>query len=277
MFLSYKITSSSIRHLNRINDLDEHYTEHLDGCNRIIKERSEELVKEQAINGTRLQELWFPLDELGEFDVFISHSHRDIDDLVIPFASWLYSHLGLRCFIDSQFWQYADDLLNILDKEYAWQERSKTYNYKIRNFTTSNIHIMLSMALMKMMNKTETVIFIDSDNTVTYNKEDGQTTPSPWIYEDINFAQSLESKIPDRWLEYLRPELEKGLLYEERKFTDSRLPEFYYKIDTSNFYQLHSGLLNRLSRVLICGNDALDEMHKKNLLRFIEKRGQING
>lgn len=170
MFLPYKITSYSISCLSGIKVLSEDYASDYQECNQAIKDESEKIVRQQTIDGTELQELWFPVDELGKFDVFISHSHRDMDNLVVPFASWLYSHLGLRCFIDSQFWQYSDELLKILDDYYDWQPESKTYNYKIRNFTTSNIHIMLSMALMKMMNKTETVIFIDSDNSVQYKK-----------------------------------------------------------------------------------------------------------
>ena len=142
MFLPYKISSNSIRNLAGIGTSCEDFISEYNQKNQEIKEYSKKIVSKQAINGTDLQESWFPVDEIGKFDVFISHSHKDIEKLVVPFASWLYSHLGLRCFIDSQFWQYADDLLNILDKQYAWQEESRTYNYKIRNFTTSNIHIM---------------------------------------------------------------------------------------------------------------------------------------
>lgn len=277
MFLSYKIKSYSIQHLSNLHTLDEDFERDYQKCNQLIKGQSKRIVQQQTINGTELQELWFPVDEVGDFDVFISHSHRDMNKLVVPFASWLYSHLGLRSFIDSQFWKYANDLLKILDREYAWQEESRTYNYNIRNFTTANIHIMLSMALMKMINKTETVIFIDSDNSVKYKKEDHETTPSPWIYEEVNYAKSLEPKIPDRWLKYLRPELKKGLLYEERTFSDSSHPQFFYKINTSNFLQLNSTFINDLSTRGIQGNRALDEMHLKNLFRFRKDRRQING
>lgn len=277
MFLPYKITSYSISCLPEIKTLSDDYARDYQESNEMIKEKSTKIVQQQTIDGTELQELWFPVDELGKFDVFISHSHRDMNKLVVPFASWLFSHLGLRCFIDSQFWQYADDLLNILDSEYAWQPGNRTYNYKIRNFTTSNIHIMLSMALMKIINKTETVIFIDSDNSVKYKKDDREVTPSPWIYEEVNFAKSLESKIPVRWLKYFSPELEKEVLYEERKFSDSRQPNFYYKINTSDFYQLNSGFLNGLILKGIRGEDAMDEMHWRNISRFRNEKRQIHG
>lgn len=137
MFLPYKMTSDSIRGLHHLSLSSHDFAVEYDKCNRIISDYATKTIQQQTINGTELQELWFPVDELGEFDVFISHSHKDIDDVVLPFASWLYSHLGLRSFIDSQFWKSADDLLNILDREYAWQPGSRTYNYKIRNFTTS--------------------------------------------------------------------------------------------------------------------------------------------
>jgi hypothetical protein len=274
MFLPYKISSNSIRNLAGIGTSCENFISEYNQKNQEIKEYSKKIVSKQAINGTDLQELWFPVDEIGKFAVFISHSHKDIEKLVVPFASWLYSHLGLRCFIDSQFWQYADDLLNILDKQYAWQEESRTYNYKIRNFTTSNIHIMLSMALMKMMNKTETVIFIDSDNSVTYKKEDGQTTPSPWIYEEVNFAKSLENKIPERWLQILKPRTEHRILLEQREFSNIRNPNIYYRIDMSNFYELTNTFLNGIH---VRDNAAMDEFHKANLRRFRRIRRQING
>lgn len=273
MFLPYKISSDSIRNLTGIGTSCEDFMSEYNKKNQEIKDYSKEIVNKQAINGTDLQELWFPVDEIGEFDVFISHSHKDIEKLVVPFASWLYSHLGLRCFIDSQYWQYADDLLNIIDKQYAWQEESRTYNYYIRNFTTSNIHIMLSMALMKMMNKTETVIFIDSDNSVTYKKEDGQVTPSPWIYEEINFAKNLEIKLPERWLKKIKPEAEHVLLSEQREFSNLQEPNIYYCIDTSNFYELTGTFLNRIHK----RNDAaMDEFHNANLRRFLRNYRQIN-
>lgn len=138
------------------------------------------MIKRSLIQGTKLEEQWFPTDsQLMQFDVFISHSHKDINTHIIPLALWFWHNLGLRCFIDSQFWQYADNLLQLMNNWYAMNETGY-YNYNVRNYTTSHVHAMLSMALLKMMAQTECVLFVDSDNRIKYQK--GQTrTPSPWI------------------------------------------------------------------------------------------------
>lgn len=93
----------------------------------------------------------------------------------------------------------------------------------------------------------------------------------------MNFAKSLENKVPDRWLEWFKPQRQAGMVFEERRFTDSRQPNIYYKIDTSDFYQLDSGFLNNLSKTGREGDDAMDTMHIRNLSRFRRDRRQING
>lgn len=57
------------------------------------------------IKGTALKEHWF---KVNTADIFISHSHRDINK-VRAFAGWLYHNFGLEAFIDSCTWGYADD------------------------------------------------------------------------------------------------------------------------------------------------------------------------
>lgn len=76
----------------------------------------------------------------------------------------------------------------MMDKCYA-QRRNGNYDYNIYNYTTSHVPTMLSIALMKMMAKTECVLFVDSDNSIKYQKGQSQTL-SPWIYEEISLAQN---------------------------------------------------------------------------------------
>lgn len=57
----------------------------------------------------------------------------------------------------------------MMDKCYA-QRRNGNYDYNIYNYTTSHVPTMLSIALMKMMAKTECVLFVDSDNSIKYQK-----------------------------------------------------------------------------------------------------------
>lgn len=68
------------------------------------------------IDGTKLQENWFPTKQ--KFDVFLSHSHND-EKLAICLAGFLKEKLDLDTFIDSCLWRYSNDLLKELDKNTA--------------------------------------------------------------------------------------------------------------------------------------------------------------
>lgn len=142
-----------------------------------------------VIDGTKLQEDWFPLVNC---DIFISHSHKD-EDLAIALAGWLYETFGLESFIDSCIWGYADDLLKKLDKEYCKTTR-QGYNYQSRNYSTSHVHMMLNMALMQMIDKTECLFFLNTPNSIDLSDIETRTL-SPWIYSEIGISQMINKKI----------------------------------------------------------------------------------
>ncbi|MGR6005670.1 hypothetical protein ACT7CR_06905 [Bacillus paranthracis] len=73
----------------------------------IEKELDSFILSDGSIDGTRLQEDWFPQLET---DIFLSHSHGD-KNKAIALAGWLNDTFGLRVFIDSCVWGYADNLL----------------------------------------------------------------------------------------------------------------------------------------------------------------------
>jgi len=153
------------------------------------------------INGTELRENWFSIEES---DVFISHSHKDINK-VKAFAGWLYEEFGLTSFIDSCAWGYCDKLLNIIDKRYCYNKDKRTYDYDLRNYTTSHVHMMLSTALVETMNRSECVIFFNTPNSICMsdelsyirNKEVSKTT-SPWILYELTMISRLNRTKPDR-------------------------------------------------------------------------------
>ncbi|WP_270752161.1 TIR domain-containing protein [Gemmiger qucibialis] len=152
------------------------------------------------IDGTALKNYWF---SISPKDVFISHSHKDINK-VKAFAGWLYNCFGLKAFIDSCSWEYCDELLNKIDKKYCYNPKTKTYDYNLRNYTTSHVHMMLSTALTEMMNKTECVIFFNTPNSISMtealskikdNPKEKRTT-SPWIYYELSMTTMLQITEP---------------------------------------------------------------------------------
>lgn len=140
-----------------------------------------------------IKEKWFP--EVSA-DIFLSHSHKDVE-LANNFAQFLDEKLGLKTFIDSQAWGYADELLKRIDKEYCYKKESNTYDYDKRNISTTHVHMILSMALTEMINKTECVMFLNTPNSIVL-EDDMDITNSPWIYNELVITKLIKKHKPLR-------------------------------------------------------------------------------
>lgn len=183
------------RHLSNGNKIFSAHEKEVQKC------LSQYITEDGIINGTDLKEHWFSITKK---DIFISHSHCDINK-VKAFAGWLHDCFGLEAFIDSCSWGYCDDLLNKIDKKYCYDSKKKTYDYHLRNYTTSHVHMMLSTALAEMMDNTECIIFFNTPNAINLedelNKINGKNkeiTTSPWIYHELSMTTMLQRKQPKR-------------------------------------------------------------------------------
>lgn len=207
------------------------------------------------VDGSKLQSLDFPSLK-NEYDVFISYSHNDEDE-ALYLASWLNNVCGLTCFLDSTVWHSADALLKEIDDKYCYQPESKTYNYKKRNFSTSHIHAMLTMAMHNVINKSECCIAIDSDQS--YPIKDGieTCTLSPWIYEEVAFITHMRPTLPIRYRNHtLKLFSGGGQLCEAREQQPLKVK---YNVDLTSFPILYKRDLIALQNK---GQDGLDELYK---------------
>lgn len=180
-------------YLTKGNELYQKHEAEVQGC------LSRYITEDGVINGSDLKEHWFAISKK---DIFISHSHKDIHK-VKAFAGWLYENFGLEAFIDSCSWGYCDELLRKIDDKYCYNKKTKTYNYDLRNYTTSHVHMMLSTALSEMMDNTECIVFFNTPNSINMENElseikRGQKTLSPWIYHELSMTTLLREAIPDR-------------------------------------------------------------------------------
>lgn len=132
-----------------------------------------------SLDGSMMQANWFPQIKA---DIFISHSHKD-ENLAIALAGWLKETFGLTAFIDSCVWGYANDLLKMIDDKYCLKD-IHSYSYEKRNYSTSHVHMMLSVALTQMIDNTECLFFLNTPNSITPDTIINQTE-SPWIYSEI--------------------------------------------------------------------------------------------
>ncbi|MCD1023986.1 toll/interleukin-1 receptor domain-containing protein [Enterococcus sp. SMC-9] len=151
--------------------------------------------EDNKIDGSQLINDWFPN---YKSDIFLSHSHND-HRTAKRLAVWLKREFGLEVFLDSIVWGSADKLLKNIDNEYAILRKKGdniTYNYDIRNFTTSHVHMMLSTALNDVINNTECLIFLNTPESINVGEVSMRKTNSPWIYNELKIASLIEKKNP---------------------------------------------------------------------------------
>lgn len=155
------------------------------------------LLPDKSINVENLEQDWFPQIKA---DIFLSHSHKDKEKALI-LAGILKKEFKLTVFIDSSVWGYANDLLREIDKKYSLNS-SGSYDYDKSTWSAANVHLTLMMALKKMIDKTECLMFLNTPNSIKISESGSKDyTGSPWIYSEIEITNSLKITEPKRYSE----------------------------------------------------------------------------
>lgn len=208
-------------------------------------------LNEGVLDGSKMQSNWFPKVDA---DIFISHSHKD-EKRAIALAGWLYETFGIKAFIDSCIWGYSNDLLRLIDNKHCYQEASKTYNYYLRNYSTSHVHMMLSVALTMMIDHSECIFFLNTPNSISASSTVNKTE-SPWIYSEIAVTQMIRQKTPRRRIvKETRYFSKGGVLNESLKIQ--------YDADLSHLAEINIDTFNKWKKDFIKtnANDALDKLY----------------
>lgn len=199
--------------------------EHLNNQKALFNEELEDYVVADRINGTKIQDEWFPQIEA---DVFISHSGKD-GELANALAGWIYETFRLRCFIDANVWGYSKTLLERMNSKLSNKRRNTNggylYDHESCNRVSQHVNMMLSIALQKMIDKAETIILLNTDNSVTVCSDSHmEETYSPWIYAEISCTQFVRKKPLLAYRDY-------GTVYKE-----------YFGVTESVQFAMHSAI-----------------------------------
>ncbi|WRB57170.1 toll/interleukin-1 receptor domain-containing protein [Helicobacter pylori] len=133
------------------------------------------------LNHNKIKEAFFSpfKPQLKNAQVFLSHSHAD-KNKALKVKNYLEEDLDAECvFIDSLFWDYKDNIV---------KEMSKYDNTsKIKDAFT----LILRESLQDMIEKCPYFVFLQSNNSVSFNQDLSCITYSAWIYEELKIAHSL--------------------------------------------------------------------------------------
>ena len=168
---------------------------HLNDQKARFREQLEAYVVDNVIDGTKIQNEWFP--QIGA-DIFISHAHVD-ERLACALVGWINDTFGLTCFIDSNVWGYSSDLLEVMNAKFSNKRDDGNggylYGHKSCNKVSAHVNMMLSVALQKMIDKVEAVILLNTDNSIEVSSgEEMNSTYSPWIYAEIMCTEIVRRK-----------------------------------------------------------------------------------
>jgi len=244
---------------NEINEYHEVGLSIYEADRKLVRESLEKYKnKDNTIDGSKLQASWFPS---VKSHVFLSHSHKDKDSTALTLAGWLYKKLKIKSFIDSCIWGYAGNLLQMIDNTYCWSDSKKeTYNYTKRNYSTSHVYMMLSIALSSMIEQTECLIFLNTPNSITPDDEIDKTL-SPWIYSEIAMSKIIRTRTISEYRKTQLKTFSKGL---NEDISDSLAVK--YDVDLSHLIKMDKKSFNNWVTLKRYDNahDALDTLYHLN-------------
>jgi hypothetical protein len=207
-------------------------TEH---SNKVYQALKQLLSPDGVLDGSKIEGIWFPQIEA---DIFVSHSHRD-EGMALTLAGWLWDSFRLVAFVDSCVWKYSDELLKGIDNRYCLKENKLTYSYERRNRSTAHVHMMLGMALAKMMNDTECLFLLNTPNSVTPSDMiSDENTYSPWIYYEIGISSMIQKPLNRHKRKHISKGRVRELLESERRF------DIKYRLPTNHLTEIGIDKLN---------------------------------
>lgn len=143
---------------------------------------------QETLKADQICNLFYPEKDIP---IFISHSSKN-KDVAQKLAIWFKEKLGLLSFIDSDLWGNINVIQKTLDEKHCKKENDE-YDYDLRNMCTAHVHMILSYALTRMIDRADFFIFVKSDSSVSL-EDSIERTNSSWIFHELVTASLIERK-----------------------------------------------------------------------------------
>ncbi|GAA9504437.1 toll/interleukin-1 receptor domain-containing protein [Helicobacter pylori] len=198
---AFKVDLDSSENQNIILKPNSHYSNNQAHQVNEVAKKIYELIRDAKhsnddiiLNHNKIKEAFFSpfKPQLKNAKVFLSHSHAD-KNKALKVKNYLEEDLDAECvFIDSLFWDYKDNIV---------KEMSKYDNTsKIEDAFT----LILRESLQNMIEKCPYFVFLQSNNSVSLNKDLLGITYSAWIYEELKIAHSIRESRPTLMVESIQ-------------------------------------------------------------------------
>lgn len=218
------------------------------------------------LDAKQIMKEYFP--QYNRFDIFLSHSHNDID-LALTIAGILKKEFHLNVFVDSIVWKNCTDLLRSIDNEYC-RIKKGSYDYNKRNYSTSHIYLILMNSLNIMIDECETLFFLNTPNSISLednldNLDDLDRTLSPWIFSELQTSKIIRKKIPNRNIP----------LMESTKYFSTDL-KISYPLELDHLTEMSPDIfLKWINRYYYNPNEALDDLYKICPLKNLNNKEKL--
>ena len=180
----FRVHKQDIPTYRKIPALEENETE--------LQNAIRDLCRNGQVNVEELSQYLFPQRE-SPYNIFISHSHADFA-VARSLAIFLKKCYGANAhpFVDGLVWHDVYNALLEMQTRYIPPilEEPATYPLEDCNRMASNLYLILTDALFKVLSKCTYFLFIQPDH---WEKDaNGRwTTDSPWIAQELSFARNM--------------------------------------------------------------------------------------
>lgn len=224
MFSGFRIEFNEFECLPKYKNYYEAWGKHhLRFQKRKYDETMQSYVKGNSLSAKLITSDWFPTMDV---DVFISHSGKDVKE-ANAFAGWLSKNFGLKCFIDSNVWNNVGDLIKAMTKSSFGKKVKLDDCFQV----FGHAYMMLSMSLLKMIDKAEAVFLLNAGNALLEHNK----TQSPWIFSEISGSNIIRRKPLTAYRKYSSREEHTS---EERMQVILEYCSVSYELDLSNLKKL---------------------------------------
>ena len=219
MYRAFNVTLDSNGYLNYVN------TKQYENDKSISLQKLRKIIN--SCNKIRAHEIKKLLLPSKRYDIFISHSHKDIN-LAKGLAGYLEKYCKVSCFIDSLYWSNIDELQEELNRMHLTMDRTagkKTFNHKSTMEVAKHANMILASALTEMIDNCECVFFFNTDSSVIRGTEaiSKNETYSPWIYHEVFTTTIIQKKQRSKFNES----------YQFRDNAIKQIPDISYGLDLS--------------------------------------------